>query len=556
MELHELEKLLTTFRNLPGENEWIEFKEAKTSFEFDKLGQYFSALSNEANLKGKEFGWLIFGIRDMDKAIVGTAYRSDRKKLDELKGEVSTHTNSRIGFNEIHELEINNHRVLMFQIPKALRGIPTEWKGVCWGRDGDNTKPLSLEKQERIRNQAILYDWSAVVCPDATLDDLDPEAIDQARRNYKLNHPARALEVDSWDAITFLNKARVTIKGKITRTAIILLGKEESEHFVSPADPKIRWVLKDSKGTEIDWAIEKCPFILAVDRVYSRIRNVRYRYFRNETLFPEEVDRYEPFTIREAINNCIAHQDYELGGRINVVEGEDFLVFTNLGTFLPGSVEKVIEDNAPEERYRNAFLANAMANLKMVDTIGSGIRTIFNYQRARFFPMPEYDLSGNRVKVTVIGKVLDLDFASVLARDPSLELSEIILLDKVQKRLPISREEASYLRKKKLIEGKRPNYFISAHVAQNSRQRASYTRAKAFEKQKYFDFIFRFLEQHGEASRADIDSLLWDLLPEWMTERQKKTKINHLLTELSSLGRIRNLGSTRPSRWVLVSETG
>jgi ATP-dependent DNA helicase RecG len=552
----DIKSLLDEFRSLPAETEWVEFKEAKTKFDFDDLGKYFSALSNEANLKGKDFGWLIFGVRDSDRSIVGTEFRRDRASLDSVKGEISTHTNSRIGFVEVHEFLASEGRVLLFQIPKAVRGIPTEWRGHCYGRDGDSTVALSAEKRERIRNQHLITDWSSGFCPDAKLDDLDTSAILQARINYKLKFPDRAVDVDSWNDATFLNKARITIKGQITRTAIILLGKEESDHFVSPADVKIRWVLKDSKGTEIDWAIESCPFIFAVDRIYSRIRNVRYRYMRSETLFPEEVDRYEPFIIREAINNCIAHQDYELGGRINVVEGEDFLVFTNLGTFLPGSIERVIEDNAPEERYRNTFLANAMANLKMVDTIGSGVRTMFNYQRARFFPLPEYDLSNNRVKVTVIGKVLDMEFATVLARDPNLELSEIMLLDKVQKKLPITTTEAARLRKKKLIEGIKPNYFISAEVAQSTKQKASYTRAKAFEKQKYFGYIFRFLEQHGEASRGDIDSLLWDLLPGWMTERQKKTKINHLLTELSASKGIRNLGSKHRSRWVLSSENG
>ncbi len=551
--MSELKNLLDQFRKLPAETEWIEFKEAKTTFDFEKLGQYFSALSNEANLKGKDFGWLIFGVRDRDKSIVGTDFCRDRKKLDNLKGEISGHTTSRIGFVEIYELDLPDGRVLMFQIPKAVRGIPTEWKGHCYGRDGDNTVPLSSEKRERIRNQFVEIDWSAAICLDATLEDLDPSAISRARENFKLKFPDKVPEVDSWSDIVFLNKAKVAIKGQITRTAIILLGREESEHFVSPADIKIRWVLKDSEGNEKDWKVESCPFLLAVDRIYARIRNLRYRYIKEDTLFPDEVDRYEPFVIREALNNCIAHQDYELGGRINVVEGEDYLIFTNLGSFIPGSVERVIKDDAPEEKYRNKFLATAMLNLNMVDTIGSGIKKMFNFQRARFFPLPEYDFSNNRVKVTVIGKVLDMDFASVLARDENLTLEEIMMLDKVQKKKPLTKIEATYLRKKGLIEGIKPNYFISAKLAQRTGQKAVYTRAKAFDKEKCFDYIITFLSQHGFATRKDINELLWDVLPNWMSDTQKKTRINHILTEMSSkLNKIRNVGSRVQSRWVLV----
>ena len=192
--------------------------------------------------------------------------------------------------------------------------------------------------------------------------------------------------------------------------------------------------------------LKAARYCLAVDKIYAKIRNLKYRYIKNGTLFPDEVDQYEPFVIREAINNCIAHQDYTKGGRINVVEMEDQLIFTNLGSFIPGSVEKVVKEDAPEEHYRNRFLATAMFNLKMVDTVGGGIRKMFNYQRERFFPMPEYDLSGGKVKVTVIGKVLDIEFARVLAQhERDLSLDEIIMLDKVQKR------KRSLLRKKKDI---------------------------------------------------------------------------------------------------------
>ena len=77
---------------------------------------------------------------------------------------------------------------------------------------------------------------------------------------------------------------------------------------------------------------------------------------------------------------------------------------------------------------------------------------MFNYQRAKFFPLPEYDLSREKVKVTITGEVLDIKYAAVLARNGDLSLEDIILLDKVQKKKPLSKLEAEYLKKKKLIE--------------------------------------------------------------------------------------------------------
>lgn len=374
-----------------------------------------------------------------------------------------------------------------------------------------------------------------------------------ARENFKNKFPQKADELDTWDDITFLNKARITIKGKITRTAIILLGREESEHFISPAEAKIRWLLKDAKGNDKDYRIEGCPLLLAVDKIYTKIRNLKYRYIKNGTLFPDEVDQYEPFVIREAINNCIAHQDYTKGGRINVVEMDDQLVFTNLGNFIPGSVEKVVMEDAPEEHYRNRFLATAMFNLKMVDTAGGGIRKMFNYQRARFFPMPEYDLSGGKVKVTITGKVLDTDYARVLAKKRDLNLYEIIMLDKIQKKKALTEAETDHLKAKGLIEGRKPNFHISSDVADKTGLKADYIKTRGLKDDHFKKLILEYLDTYKQASKEEIDKLLLDILPGVLDENQRKNKIRNLIYAMSKRDRtIKNQGTNRYPKWVRV----
>lgn len=539
---------LQSLLDLTAENEVVEFKEAKNGYDFTKLGKYFSALSNEANLKRQSSAWLVFGVNDQRK-VVGSNYRPVRKDLDSLKGEIANKTTNRITFVEIHEIEHANGRVVMFQIPAAPKGIPIAFDGHYYGRDGEELSPLNLEEIERIRAQSGVEDWSAVVVPGATLDDLDAEALAVARRNFKSKFSDKAAEVDGWDDATFLNKAKLTIKGQITRTALLLLGKEEAEHFLHPADPKVRWLLKDHHGNDRDYAIFGMPLLLAVDKVYGKIRNLKYRYIREGTLFPEEIDQYEPYAIREALNNCIAHQDYTLAGRINVIEREESLTFTNLGSFVPGDVRRVVMEDAPEEHYRNRFLATAMFNLKMVDTAGGGIKKLFLFQRQRFFPMPDYDLSDNRVKVTLTGKVLDMDYARLLASNGELSLQEIIALDKVQKRLPLDGHEEKLLKAKGLIEGRKPNFFIAKRVAQQTGQKAAYSKNKAFEKRYYLDLILKSIEEHGSLARSDIDELLWNKLPEWMDDAKKKNKVTNLLTELRQSGRIESKGK---SGWVLL----
>jgi len=536
---------------LTSENEIVEFKEANRNYDFTKLGKYFSALCNEANLKRRPHAWLIFGVEDKNHDIIGSQFRPNQNDLNNLKSEIADHTLNRITFIEIYVLNESEGRVILFQIPAAPRGIPVSFKGHYYGRDNEQLVPLNLEEIERIRAQAISEDWSSGILANASILDLDEKAIQVARRNYKNKFSDKATEVDKWDDKTFLNKAKLTIKGKITRTTILLLGKEESEHFLNPSDPKIRWLLKDSRGNDKDYEIIELPFLLAVDKVYNKIRNLKYRYIKDETLFPEEVRQYEPYVIREALNNCIAHQDYTRQGRINIIEREDELIFTNLGEFIPGSVEKVVIDDAPEEHYRNRFLATAMFNLKMVDTAGGGIRKMFIYQRNKYFPLPEYDLFDAKVKVTISAKVLDIDYARILARNPDLSLEEIILLDKLPKNKTLEPHEITRLKSKNLIEGRKPNFYISKKLAKKTGQKAKYSKNKAFDKQYYFDLIKKAITKHEDLNRKDVDELLWNKLPEWMNDKKKKNKIGNLLSELRKDGEIINQGGTNVPKWVL-----
>lgn len=536
---------------LPAENEVVEFKEAKNGYDFSKLGKYFSALSNEANLKRQPAAWLVFGANDR-RQVVGSNFRFARKDLDSLKEEIANKTTNRITMVEIHEVQHAQGRVVLFEIPAAPKGLPIAFDGHYYGRDGEALSPLNLEEIERIRAQSTVEDWSAAIVPEAGLDDLDEDALAVARRNYRNKFPDKAAEVDVWDDMTFLNKAKLTIKGRITRAALLLLGKEEAEHFLLPAEAKIRWLLKDNQGNDRDYALFGLPLLLAVDKVYAKIRNLKYRYIRDGTLFPEEVDQYEPYAIREALNNCIAHQDYALAGRINVIEREESLAFTNLGSFVPGDVRRVVMEDAPEEHYRNRFLVAAMFNLKMVDTAGGGIRKLFLFQRQRFFPMPDYDLSANRVKVTLTGKVLDLDYARLLARDGGLSLPEIMGLDKVQKRQPLDDDEERLLKARALIEGRKPNFYIAKPIAQRTGQKASYSKNRAFDKQYYLDLICKAVAEHGSLTRKDIDELLWNKLPDWMDDKQRKNKVGNLIGELRRTSRIINRGSDAQPSWALV----
>ena len=550
----DLQSKLASMMALPAETEWIEFKEARNDYHFDDLGQYFSALSNEANLMGQPAGWLIFGVTNRPtRLICGTKYRSSKQGLEKLKVQISQHTNHQITFIDIHELKESEGRVLLFQIPPAPRGIPTTWKGVAYGRISERNSPLSLHEIELIRRQIALQDWSAQICEGAAISDLDPQAIKFARQQYReknKNNPHLASEADQWDDLTFLNKARICINGKVTRSAIILLGKSEAENFIYPAIARITWILKDANNVEKDYQHFGPPLILAVDQVFSRIRNLTYRYMAENRLFPIETTQYDRWVIRETLHNAIAHQDYTQGGRINVVEEAESLLITNVGEFLPGSVEEAIRRDAPPEIYQNRFLAEAMVSLNMIDTIGSGIKRMFLKQRERSFPMPDYDLSEpKRVKVRIIGKILDERYTRMLMTRTDLDLMAVIALDKIQKGKRITDEEFKALKKKKLIEGRRSNLFVSAKIAVATDTKVDYIKRRGIDKEYSKKLIMDYLAKFGEATREEISQLLIDKLSDSLYEDQKESHIKNILQEMRKEGSIKAQRMGRRSIW-------
>jgi ATP-dependent DNA helicase RecG len=546
----EVRKVLDELLSIPSENEYIEFKEAKTTFEIEKLGQYFSAISNEANLNKQKHGWLILGVKDKPpRIIVGTNFKKELHEKNELKRDISNGTNG-ITLQGIYDIIHPDGRVLMFQIPAAPMGIPTSWKGHYYGREGESLVSLSMNKLEALRVHRGLPDWSSEICPKATMADLDKNALNLARDKFKKKHQTRATDdVDDWDDITFLEKAKLAINQQLTKAAILLLGKPESAHHLTPNPAQISWKL-DTEEQAYDHFGP--PFLIAVEKVFQCIRNPKFRFQPANQLIPIELIKYEPKVILEAINNCVAHQDYSQNARIIVSETNDKLCFQNIGSFYQGSVDDYLFKSFVPDQYRNPFLVQAMVNLDMIDTMGMGIRRMYIEQRKRYFPLPDFDLSEpNRVRLTIHGKLINEDYSKLLIEKRELTLSEVLALDSIQKNRKISKEIIDNLKKKKLVEGRYPNIFISSQIAEIVGEKAQYFKNKGIDDTICKQLIISFLNQHRSASRVDINNLLISRLPGILTDVQKKNKIKNILSSLRQEGKIINAGSDKKPKWVI-----
>lgn len=532
--------------NFPIENEkceWKEFKSLKNSVagkEGDDIVSYISAI---ANMQG---GHLVIGVKDETLEIVGIQDFAGYS-INDIRYRINGNcTNLDIEKFSVEEFKTSDtdKTIWIFKIPKHQFRLPVYAHKKTWQRIDDNLVAMTKSRLDAILTEIkINEDWSKEIIDEASIDDLDTEAIKKAKIEFIKRNPKYSDEIGKWSDVDFLNKAKITIKGKITRTALILLGKEEAEHYLN-STVKIRWNLKSLDNQDKDYEIFSIPFLLNIDEVYKKIRNLKYRYLREGTLFPDEVLRYEPFIIRESLNNAIAHQDYTKGARINVVEFEDdHLVFSNYGSFLPKSVEEVVLNDTPEEVYRNPFLVEAMKNLDMIETQGGGIKKMFNFQKQRFFPLPDFDFEDNKVKVTIIGKILDENFARILIKNSELKLEEIILLDKVQKKKEITEIEFKHLKKRRYIEGRKSNIYLSHDIVvsvNNEELKREYLENRSFDDSHFKKMILDYLRTYGRCKRDKIDNLIIPKLSKALSEEKKRNKVTNYLSSLRMEGKIVN----------------
>lgn len=548
---HELKGLLD---NLVAEweNEVVEFKSGGAGFSIGDIGRYFSALANEANLRNCAHGWLVFGVDNKTRQVCGSDFDVSSNRLNgpgKIKHQITQNTDPNVCFNDVHVFEHDNGKVILFEIPAAPRGVPIAWKGHYYARSGENLVALGLDKLEEIRRQDLENDWSAVIVENATLEDLDKDAIEYARRGFIQKHIREFTEEEvlNWSLKTFLDKAQLTRNGQITRAALLLVGKDLSAHLLSPHPAQLVWKLV---GEEDANDVFYPPFLLSTSKLYSRIRNVQIRILPEGMLVQTEVPKYLDKSILEVIHNCIAHQDYRNNGRVVVTEYVDRLSFLNLGGFYEGRPEDYMNGDKMPTCYRNLQLVKAMREINMIDTMGYGIHRLFKWQADRYFPLPDYKLDSKSVEVTIYGHVVDPAYTQLLLlKRADLSLDDIALLDRVQKGLPISSKAVAHLRRAGLVEGNKRHLHISASIAATTGKQADYMRKRELSGQRYRQLIIDYLAKFPGMSREKINEFMMEEIRGELSHDEKLSKITNLLTYLRRKGKIENRGTSRKSAW-------
>ena len=543
--------LVDRLRRQSSETEWLEFKRLRCAP--DQLGQYLSALANSACLAEQPKGYLVLGIEDETHRVTGTTfdpYTAKAKGNQNLLLWLGAGLEPNLGF-DVHLVDHPQGRVVVFGVAPA-KDQPVSFRGTPYVRIGSSKTELSKYPDGARAIWTRELDWSAQLCNGAGLSALEPTALAKAREQFLDRHPAQRHEVQGWDDSTFLHKTRLFRDGAATNAALLLLGRPESASLLEDGIAWLFWILKDADGRPLDSANIHLPFLDAGDRVLQRIRNLPVRFMPRGRLTPKQFDQYDPWVVREAVHNAIAHQDYYRRCRVSVVEFPDRVIVNNAGAFLPGDVETAIRRNAPGIRYQNPLLAGAMYALGVIESQGGGVRKMFETQRERFFPLPDYDLAEyGYVEVTIPGGLFGEAYPRLLMERPDLALEQVILLDRVQKGLPISPEAHLELEAEGLIRGAHPHYEIADPNLDATAPSAGISidgPTPDLGHQHYVDLVVSVVVERGPVGRAAIEKVLLPELPEELTDEQKRTRVRNLLQKARQEGRIVNTGSrTRPA---------
>jgi ATP-dependent DNA helicase RecG len=530
-------------REFPQENaccEWKEMKNLKKSFAGDEKNDVISYVSAIANMEG---GHLVIGVQDKTLEIEGTDLTKFNLNAQSAVWKLIEHctnlSSEGLSINE-YITEDTQKTVWVIHIPKHLPRRPVYAHKKAWQRVEDSLVEMTEERLDAILEEPIFEakDWSAEIVPNATLADLDELAIAKARVMFKKVHASKipSEEIDAWSVEELLCNSGIMIDGKLTRAAIILLGKPVSVFKLRPAVAEVTWTLRDEHQEVVDYEHFTIPFILTVDQILGKIRNLTMRELPGGTLFPDTMKQYDDYTIREALHNAIAHQDYTLQQRINFVENPGYLYYENGGSFIPGTLQKALATKGPQRHFRNECLCRAMVNFNMIDTVSRGIKKMFNEQWRRHFPMPDYeiDATNKEVGVKIYGNSINEKYTKLLKENDTLTLEDCILLDAVQKGHRISVDNVVALLERGLLEGDVSEYHISLDVAKKTRQLPEYTRNKGLDKSKIQQMILQYLQNAGStgAKRDAIFDYLQEVLPQNKTHEQQKRMLGNFLVEM------------------------
>ena len=534
MTVDQLEALMVS-----NEDEHLEFKEAKTGFHFDKLAQYCAALSNEGG------GDIILGVTDKrPRRVVGTNAFSQPERA---RSSLIERLHINIKFSQIDHPD---GRVLIFHVPEHPVGNPVKAEGIYWERQGDSLTHMSEDRLRSILAEAG-HDFSADICPNAVMADLDPKAIEEFRQRWIKKSGNQGLAALSAEQL--LNDIEAMVDGRLTYAALILFGTNAAlGRYLSRAEVVFEYRSSDASGPAQQRKDFRQGFFSFYDQLWDLI-NLRNDVQHFQTgLFVEDIPTFSERPVREAVLNAVSHRDYQHPGNIFVRQYPRRLVIESPGGFPPGITEQNILDR---QIPRNRRVADIFAKCGLVERSGQGMNLMFELSIQEGKAIPDFTgTDAYQVNLTLNGEVQDVRFLQFLEKvgKEKLELfgtEDFLLLDIVYKNQDIPdylKPRLQQLVSMGIIEryskGRGVRYVLARRYYKMTGQKGAYTREKGLDRETNKALLMQHIEDNKKSgSRL---SELRQVLP-----ALSYFEVQSLVRELKAEEKIDKVGNTSAARW-------
>ncbi len=536
---------LYAWMKLP-ESAHLEFKEAKSNYDSEKLTQYCCALANEGG------GKFILGVSDKPRAIVGSQACSN---LEKTKSDLITRLQLRIEVDEIHP---EGKRVVIFHVPARPIGVPIQIKGLYWMRRGEELVHMTQDMLKRIFEEGV-PDFSAQVCKHAKFEDLDSKAISRFRELWHKQTGNGALRNSSDEQL--LKDCEAVVQKGITYAALILFGTSKAlgEHLA-----QAEVVFEYRSGYVIGPAQQRVEyrqgFFSYYDELWETV-NLRndIQHFQ-DGLFIWKIPTFNEKVVREAVLNAISHRDYRASGSIWVKQYPRKIIISSPGGLPPGiTPENILWRQDP----RNRRIAEIFSKCGLVERAGQGTDRIFEESIRQGKSLPDFAHTDEyQVVLTLDGEIQDERFLRFLEkvgkeRVASFRTEDFLVLDYVHKerRLPSEPPELK-VRLKQLVDlgiieqlgrGRGTRYILCHRFYEEMGRSAEYTRKRGLDKETNKQLLLSHIHSNAKigAKFAELTQVLPMLSP---------NQVKQLVKELKAQGKICSMGNTKASLWYPVAE--
>ena len=535
---------LQTYLAAP-EDAHLEFKEAKGGFHFEELVKYCVALANEGG------GKIILGVTDArPRQIVGTAAFAEPGRTEAgLYQSLSRRV-------VVEEFLQPGKRVLIFHVPSRSPGSALSYRGTFWMRSGDALVGMS-DDQLRLIHSETEPDFSAEICPKATLADLDPAAMTDFRALW-----AKRSSNDRLLAVPFeqvLADAELLPDGCVTYAALILLGTRAAlGRHLAPAEVVFEYRSSEASGPAQERHELREGFLRFHDQLWKLINQRNDRQSYQDGFFRFDLPTFDERPVREAVLNAVCHRDYRSAGSVFVRQFSRRLEVISPGGLPAGvTTENILDQQQP----RNRRLAEAFGKCGLVERAGQGMNLMFERAIMQSKPLPDFTgTAAHEVRLALPGTVGNPAFVRFLEkvgaeRLASFSTSDFLALDLLQRELPVPealKSRLAHLKEHGVVEtvgrGRGTRYLLSRRFHAETGQKGVYTRKRGLDRESNKALLLKHIQDNA-ATGTKLDELC-QVLPALSV-----FQVQTLVRDLKRRGFVLNQGVTNAARWFPAAKT-